>query len=210
MHRLPFYLGRAAGAAAILLAFAAPAAAGLLDPGETGGGEEFVLDLADPSFQGETLASSSTPFEFNGTNSSGEPVFFRGTFNTRVVRESATGTLAFHYQFLRGESNQILDFENFYASSFRGLQTDVFSDQTSLTQGRATRSADGKTIDFVGDEESNANLVVRTDATAFAAGGTARTLRTRSTNLSRVISIGWNGASTVPTSGPNGSNPRRP
>ena len=156
-----------------LTALSDSARAGLLQPGETGGGEEFILDLADPSFQGETLASTSTPFEFNGTNSSGEPVFFRGTFNTSVVRESATGRLAFHYQFLRGQSNQILDFENFYVSSFQGFETDVFSDQTSLSQGRATRSADGRTIDFVGDEENNANLVVRTNATAFAAGGTA-------------------------------------
>ena len=158
--------------AVVLLALSASARAGLLPPGETGGGEGFVLNLSDPSFQGQTLASSSTPFEFNGTNSVGDPVFFRGTFNHTVVRESS-GFLAFHYQFLRGPSNQILDFENFVVGNFGSFTTDLFSDQTSLTTARATRSADGNTIDFVGDEERDANLVVRTNATAFAAGGAA-------------------------------------
>src|SRR5207253_6324735 len=53
------------------------------------------------------------------------------------LRESATGRMAFHYEFLRGESNATVDFEDFFVRGFRGFRgftADVFSDQTSLTQ----------------------------------------------------------------------------
>ena len=158
----------------VIVGTAAPAWAGPLAPGQSGAGQAFVLNELDPSFQGQTLASTSTPFEVTEVDpDTGFSEFFRGTFNHRVVRESATGRLAFHYEFLRGLSNGILDYENFVVGSFAGFETDVFSDQTSLTTGAASRSADGTTIDFIGDEESPAHLVVRTNATDFAQTGTA-------------------------------------
>lgn len=156
-----------------LTAVAAPAGAGLLEPGQTGGGEDFVFRADNPSFAGETLESTSTPFELTRVDDTGRTQFFRGTFNHRVVRESQTGRLAFHYEFLRGASNTELDFENFIVRGFASFTTDVFSDQTNQTQARASRSADGDEIDFVGDETRPAILVVRTDATDFEDGGNA-------------------------------------
>jgi hypothetical protein len=175
MGSLSFLPRRALLATAALVAFSAPAQAGPLAPGEVGGGEAFVLNLDDPSFQGETVASSTAPISIETVDpDTGEPRSFTGTFNHRVVRESATGRLAFHYEFLRTGVVGIYDFESFVVGDFTGFTTDVFSDQTALTQARAIRSADGATVEFIGDEENNANVVVRTDATVFQPGGTAR------------------------------------
>ena len=163
-----------AAAFASLLFAAAPAHAGLLAPGEDGQGDDFVFNPGDPAFAGETLASRTAPIELTRVDDdTGETQTYSGTFNTRVVREP-TGRLAFHYQFLRGTGNAPLDYENFVVGGFAGFETDVFSDQTSLTAGAASRSADGDSIDFVGDESADGNVVVRTNATAFDETGTAR------------------------------------
>ena len=160
--------------AGALLALPLPAYAGLLAPGQTQGGEAFVLNLGDPSFAGETLLTETRPFEIDFEQpEGGAPNSVSGTFTHLVIRESATGQLAFHYRLQQtGAVGGVIDFENLAVSGFSGFTTDVFSDQTSLTQARASRSADGDTITFVGDEEPfSGNFVVRTNATAFDTTG---------------------------------------
>jgi len=162
-------------AAAVLLALSASVNAGILEPGQSGGGEDFILNLEDPRFDGTVLASRTLPFEVIDTDTlTGEQIGVRGTLTHSVVRQTATGRLAFHYGVQGTQVNATVDFENFYASGFRGFLTDVYSDETSLTTARSTRSADGNEIDFVGDESWGANFVVRTDATEFEEGGRAR------------------------------------
>src|SRR5215211_7299489 len=69
-----------ATAAFVLTPVLAPARAGLLAPGQAGGGEPFRLNLAEPSFAGDTLTSSSTPFEFTapGPDDPADLRFMRG------------------------------------------------------------------------------------------------------------------------------------
>ena len=157
--------------AAAMFAAPVPAKAGPLAPGETRGGAAYVLNLDDPSFAGDTLLSETTPFEIVFEHEEIGTSFVRGTFTHLVVRES-TGRLAFHYRVQETASGgSIIDFENMFVSGFAGFTTDVFSDQTDLTEARASRSADGDTIDFIADEEPfSGNFVVRTNATAFEAG----------------------------------------
>jgi len=167
-----------ATAAFVLTPVLAPARAGLLAPGQAGGGEPFRLNLAEPSFAGDTLTSSSTPFEFTapGPDDPADLRFMRGNFNHKVVRESATGRLAFHYEVDRTESNTVVDFENLFVRGFEGWDVDVFSNQTTLTDSGAIRSADGDEINFIGDEESSGYFVVRTRATEFEAGASTSIL----------------------------------
>jgi hypothetical protein len=153
------------------------AQAGVLAPGEQRAGDDFILNLDDPSFDGETLATRTTPFEvLRADTETGETIGVTGAVTSAVIRESATGRLAFHYSVTGTEVGATVDFENFFVTGFSGFATDVFSSETSLTSGRATRSADGDEIDFVGDESWGADFVVRTDATAFEEGGGARIL----------------------------------
>ena len=155
-----------------LLVASSPLYAGPLAPGESGGGEAFVLDLNDPSFAGETVHSSTTPFEVVFDQPESGQDVIRGTFTHLVIRESATGRLAFHYRLQETqEQGGTIDFENLFVDGFGGFTTDVYSDQVSLGSD-ASRSADGDVIDFLGDEEPfSGNFVVRTDATAFEEGG---------------------------------------
>jgi hypothetical protein len=164
--------------AGALLALSASVNAGILEPGEGGGGEEFVLRLDDPRFAGETLASRSIPFEIIDTDQlTGEEIGVRGTLTHSVVRESATGQLAFHYGVTGTQVNVVIDFEDFFARGFQSFLTDVYSNQTALTEAGSNRSADGNQIHFIGDESwGGASFVVRTDATEFEEGGEAEIL----------------------------------
>lgn len=159
-------------AALACAAASTPLPAGPLAPGESRGGEEYLLDLNDPSFAGETLFATTVPFEVLFEQQDGSDAnFIRGTFTHLVIREAATGRLAFHYRLQETQQQGgAIDFENLFIDGFAGFSTDVFSDQDSLG-GEVSRSADGDTIDFVGDEEPfSGNFVVRTDATAFDEG----------------------------------------
>ena len=150
----------------------APLLAGPIAPGETRSGEEYLFfDVNDPRFAGDTVFSSTTPFEVVYEQEDGSDAnFIRGTFTHLVIRES-TGRLAFHYRLQ--ETQQVggaIDFENLFVDGFAGFDLDVFSDQDSES-GEVSRSADGDVLDFVGQEEPfSGNFVVRTNATAFEEG----------------------------------------
>ena len=162
------------GAVMALAAVAAPAGAGLLEPGQTGGGEAFRLNLDDPSFDGETLATRTLTRQIEEIDTTtGETIRVTITLTNSVVRESATGRLAFHYSVSGAQNNATVDFENLDVIGFAGFATDVFSNESSLTDARSSRSEDGDTVGFVGDESWGADFVVRTDVTDFDEGGTA-------------------------------------
>lgn len=159
---------------AAVLSVAAPARAGVLVPGQRGGGEDFVLNIDDPRFEGETLATRTTPFEVLTTDvDTGATIGVTGTLESSVVRESATGTLAFHYSVRGQERNATVDFEELRVGGFAAFDTDAYSNETSLTQARSNRSGDGDLIEFTGDESWGADFVVRTNATAFDEDGRA-------------------------------------
>src|SRR5688572_29977489 len=90
-----------------------PARAGPLAPGERRGDEAMRLDLNDPSFAGDTLLSETTPFEIDFEQEEGSPPnSVNGTFTQLVVRESATGNLAFHYRLQGNVVGGVIDFED--------------------------------------------------------------------------------------------------
>lgn len=163
--------------AGVLLAWSLPAGAGILEPGELNEGEENLLNLDDPSFAGTELASRTLPFETSHLDplmTPAEPRTVTGTLTQRVIRESATGALAFHYEVTGDVDGPFgVDFENLSVGDFRGFTTDVFSNETDLSTGGAQRSSDGRIVTFTGDESWGAYFVVRTNATAFDEGGTA-------------------------------------
>ena len=160
-------------AAVVALAAAGSARAGLLEPGQAGSGEAFRLDLDDPSFAGDTLATETVTRDvFDVDRVTGETIGVTVTLTHSVVRE-ATGQLAFHYRVSGQQVNATVDFENLDVSGFAGFTTDVFSSERSLTDAGSDRSADGNTIGFIGDESWGADFVVRTDAREFEEGGAA-------------------------------------
>ena len=169
-----------AGAVGLLLAVAVPARAGVLAPGQSTGGEAFRLaDPNAPQFQGDTLETVTLPIDITTAGEDGQPRFVRGTFTHKVVRESAGGTLAFHYQVDGTEQNEIVDFDDFFVTAFGGFTTDVFSDQEGGggVDASVSRSADGNEIHFLGAEDPfDGYFIVRTDATEYEDGGTARVL----------------------------------
>jgi hypothetical protein len=158
--------------AATLFAAHVPARAGPLAPGERRGDESMRLDLNDPSFAGDTLLSETTPFDIIFEQPEGSPPnSVNGTLTHLVVRESATGNLAFHYRLQGDVVGGVIDFEDLIVNGFAGFTTDVFSDQDSFGIGTASRSANGDTVTFQGDEEPfSGNFVIRTNATEFEAG----------------------------------------
>src|SRR5687768_9043677 len=105
--------------AAAALIVSPTARAGVLVPGQQGGGEDFVLNLDDPRFDGETLVTRTTPFEVLTTDvDTGATIGVAGTLESSVVRESATGTLAFRYSVRGQEQNVTVDFEELAVSGF--------------------------------------------------------------------------------------------
>jgi hypothetical protein len=161
-------------AAAALLLVPFEAAAGVLAPGEgIRSGDAFLLDPNDPSFAGETLFSAIALFDIVFVQPEGGNDSVRGTFTHSVVRESATGHLAFHYTVQQTERvGRVIDFDDFYVRGFAGFTTDVYRDQRALVVGAAERSADGDTIHFLGSEEPfSGTFVVRTNATDFRPPG---------------------------------------
>jgi len=165
--------------AAAALSATAPARAGVLVPGQSTGGEPYRL--TDPNaaeFQGNTLETVTLPIDIATTGEDGQPRFVSGMFTHKVVRESASGNLAFHYQVDGTQQNEIVDFDDFFVTAFGDFGTDVFSDQSggSVDAG-AIRSPDGNEIHFIGAEEPfDGYFIVRTDATDYEDGGTARIL----------------------------------
>jgi hypothetical protein len=148
--------------------------AGPLAPGQTRGGDAFRLDLNDPSFAGQTLATRTITQDVTDVDTvTGEMIGVSITLTHLVVRETATGNLAFHYRIAGTQDNATVDFENLDVTAFAGFTTDVFSDETSLTDAGSRRSADGNTIGFIGDESWGAAFVIRTNATGFEEDGTA-------------------------------------
>src|SRR5829696_1349117 len=121
----------------VLVVAAGSAYGGALAPGEgMGSGDVYLLDPGDPSFAGDPLFSYTTPFEIVFEQPQGGNDAVRGTFTHSVVREAATGRLAFHYRVQQAERvGRVIDFDDVYVRGFSGFATDVYGDQRALVVG---------------------------------------------------------------------------
>ena len=143
---------------------------------------EFLLDANDLSFGGETLFPTTFPahLPFNQSDGSVDPIDLK--FTTSVVRETATGRLAFHYDFepTGRATGRPIDLEFVLAAGDRGVgPVDVHSDNPGWG-GQAWRFNDGDAIRFEADEQRFAcHFVVRTSATQFRQTGGYRSVDTQ-------------------------------
>jgi hypothetical protein len=151
---------------------AASARAGDLPPGATRSDIEFYYynNGGQPPVTGDVIASKSQPFELTTSNEFGE-FFRRGTFNQQVIRQP-DGHLAFYYFLTPGEANATADGVSLTATGFAGFAVDATAhvDIPPIF----TRSADGNVITVIdGNDPPNSEMLLKTDAFAFADGGTA-------------------------------------
>ena len=164
-----------------LLALTTPARAGVVHPGETVVVND--LDLTMP--EGDVLALSVLPFsivyeagvggsfvEFGGTAG--------GTLTNTVVRDSATGTLTFVYDVdFAGEGGaDASEASVLTVSGFGAFATDVTGTLDFESVILASRPDDDASAVQLSSDDAGLGgapkLVVRTDATEFAATGIAR------------------------------------
>jgi hypothetical protein len=121
--------------------------------------------------EGPVLASRTTPFELSGFDSdSGLSLLVHGSLTQRVVRETQTGLLSFHYDFGVVDPPDALDFDS---ATFRGFDS-YSTDVRASTHGDLPmlwRSADGNSIWYVHGESFGHQVIVRTNAPDFAEGG---------------------------------------
>ena len=157
-------------------AYAGPVAPGqelVLSPGDEAA-ELFRLDPDSPDLAGEVLAELSAPYEFMAIDSE-DPTrvgLSRGTVTNRVVRESATGRLAFHYLIVQAESQEVVDLVGTQFNGLGQFETDLLLRRAVSSTAVISRSADGDEIAIGSDlEQVGEWAVVRTDATAFEPGG---------------------------------------
>jgi len=136
---------------------------------------DYYKDL-DPGWianelEGPVLASRTTPFELRGFDSeSGLSLLVHGSLTQRVVRETQTGLLSFHYGFGVVDPPDALDFDS---ATFRGFGS-FFTDIRASTPAELPilrRSADGDSIWYVHGESFGHQVIVRTNAPDFAEGG---------------------------------------
>jgi hypothetical protein len=169
-----------AAVAACVAARTSPSRAGVVHPGETVTVSD--LDLTMP--EGAVLARSVLPFsveyeagsggtfvEFGGTTA--------GTLTSTVVRDEATGTLVFVYDvdFAGDAGADASEASVLTVSGFDTFVTDVTGALDYESAVLASRSDDASAVRLGSDDAGLGGapkLVVRTDATAFAATGTAR------------------------------------
>jgi hypothetical protein len=148
--------------------------AGAVAPGETKDGTFEGNNLTplppDAQWKGELLGERTDPWSFIGEQQpNGERPTASGTFASRVYRDTGTGGLAFVYQLSQTRQTGVLDLEHVNIRSFAGFSTDAYFTDNDH---RVTRSADGATLDYIFNFEGlNGTFLVRTDATAFNAGG---------------------------------------
>jgi hypothetical protein len=155
----------------LTLAIAAVARAGDLPPGARRSDLEFSYSTAgQPPVTGDVIATRSEPFEINSSNVEGE-FYLRGTINQQVIRQP-DGRLAFYYFLTKGAANAMADGVLLAATGFSGFAVDaaVCVDSTPIL----IRSADGDRITVLdGGDGPDSEMLLKTDAFAFADGGTA-------------------------------------
>ena len=166
--------------AAFLLITPAAARAGELVPGQTfnaANPEDPGRDSFDGGVSpvaGEVLAESVVPYEAIDGGEPGNELFSRGTVTTRVVREAGRPGLTFDYRIDETEFRGVIDMEQVAVAGFTGFATDV---RAATLESDAVlginRSADGRRVFLTYDMDGlDEYLVVRTNAPAFAPGGT--------------------------------------
>lgn len=138
------------------------------DPDDTT--QPFVTE-ADP-VAGEVLATSVVPYDVDDAGEPGQLLFARGTLTSRVVRELGRVGLTFEYLLEQSEQRGVVDLEDITLRAFNGFATDVRT-ASDLSYTVIERSADGQRLRLAYNEEDLAEyLIVRTNAPAYAPGGT--------------------------------------
>ena len=150
-----------------LLVPALLAHAGDLAPGASASGPDYAYNGAPP-VTGSVIATRTTPFEVS-VGSGATRSFQQGTLTQQVYRED-TNRLSFLYTITSGQSNATADLISLAGTGFSGYTTDVFSDADFPPQ--FTRSANGDRITALDGGVPSAGLLVRTNALAYAEGGT--------------------------------------
>jgi hypothetical protein len=148
------------------------ARAGDLPPGARRSDIEFYSYSTPgrPPVTGDVIATKAEPFVVTTSNEDGE-FFRRGTFNQQVIRQP-DGRLAFYYFLTEGASNSNADGVSLAATGFAGFAVDATAqvDDPPIF----IRSVDGDTITVLdGGDPPNSEMLLKTDALAFADGGTA-------------------------------------
>ena len=125
-------------------------------------------------WQGEVLASQTTPFEIRRfSEDAGRDVWVTGALTHEVIRETKTGNLSFHYRAnVGGASPDTRDFEGITAGGFGGFRTDVWANVDYSELPTLYRTPDGETLWYTAGEGFSHWLIVRTNAPDFAPGGT--------------------------------------
>ena len=171
------------GSAALLLTLASlhTASAAEIQPGGRPQGyadqDEYWRDVSiewlDDDWRGEVLASETTPFEIRRfSKEAGRDVWVTGQLTHEVIREAETGYLSFHYRVgVGGGSPDTRDFEGITAHGFGRYMTDVWANVGHSELPTLFREADGNSIWYIAGEGFGHWLIVRTDAPAFAPGG---------------------------------------
>jgi hypothetical protein len=158
-----------------------PALAGVVEPGETVvvNGTDFV------SLEGPVLATSTLSFSITyQPNGPGEFVDFggtvEGTLTNMVVRDTDRGTLLFVYDIdldsAAGGDADASDASTLTVNGFGAFHTHVDGALDFESVILASRELDGSAIKLTSDDPGLGGaprLIVRTDATAFDATGTA-------------------------------------
>jgi len=167
-----------------ILAIATASNAVVIEPDGTmvppGGDEDYwtyvALDSVD--WHGDVLASRTTPFEIREySEEAGRDVWARGTVLHEVIRETRSGYLSFHYRIdVNQTSGDVTDFEGATAYDFGHYFTDVRGsvEPYDLPFLRRGDSSFGNFIHYANFERLDNWFVVRTDAPAFAEGGTLK------------------------------------
>ena len=177
MRRRPSF--PAVAPALVVLAGAAVAPAGVVRPGET----VVVSDLELTMPEGAVLARSVIPFAVEYEANGGSFIEFGGTtsgvLTNTVVRDEQTGTLAFVYDvdFSGDAGADASEASVLTVGGFAPFATDVTGTLDFETVILASRTDDAADVRLSSDDAGLGGapkLVVRTDATDFAATGTAR------------------------------------
>lgn len=126
------------------------------------------------NWRGEVLASQTTPFEIRRfSEDAGRDVWVTGALTHEVIREAKTGNLSFHYRAgVLGASPDTRDFEGITAGGFAGYRTDIWANVDYSELPTLYRTPDGGSILYTAGEGFSHWLIVRTNASDFAPGGT--------------------------------------
>lgn len=132
-------------------------------------------DAAEDPVAGEVLATMVVPFEVDDGRPPAERDFSRGTLTSRVIREPGRPGLTFDYRLDQTEVRGVIDMEDNTLAAFNGFTTDVRTGTTTRSDAvqYVERSADGNQVRLgYNIEDLEEYLIVRTDAPAYATGGT--------------------------------------